>query len=126
VLSIVNDFTKQLLKHHLLHTIRVNPDSVAISHENKLAVLDHSGSKLQNSLQNILVHSELSSLSVYPELHERHFAFPAAGSTSVQLLQLANVRVLHSVPATTTIIIITIITVVPLAMNTTYYIHTYL
>jgi len=41
---------------------------------------------------------DLSSLSVYSESQELHSAFPVTGLTSVQLLQLAIVSVLHSVP----------------------------
>jgi len=39
---------------------------------------------------------ELSSLSAKPALHELHRALPVARLTSVQLLQLANVSVLHA------------------------------
>ena len=62
----------------------------------------------QPSISNVLEQVELSSLSEYPGLHEVHAALEVAASTSVQLLQLENVRLLQSAPFIIIIIIIII------------------
>jgi len=59
----------------------------------------------QPSISNVLEQVELSSLSEYPGLHEVHAALEVAASTSVQLLQLENVRLLQSAPFIIIIII---------------------
>jgi len=71
----------------------------------------------QPSISNVLEQVELSSLSEYPGLHEVHAALEVAASTSVQLLQLENVRLLQSAPFIIIIIIIIIINFLNLTLT---------